>query len=84
MRVSKEKLRSVGTLFLVLCALVSTALVVERRFAPSQQPPHIVAEPVFVENWRDALAIGLRVGSATAPVQVIEFGDFECPYLTFN
>lgn len=77
---SKERLRSVGTLFLVFCALVSTALVLERRFAPSQQPQRIVAEPVFVENWRDALAIGLRAGSATAPVQVIEFGDFECPY----
>jgi protein-disulfide isomerase len=37
-------------------------------------------EPVFIENWKSHLGTGVRLGPSNAPVQVIEFGDFECPF----
>ncbi len=65
----------------VLSAVTSTALLVERRFSTSrgsQADPW--AQPLkLVDGWETLVDSGLRIGPANARIQVVEFGDFECP-----
>jgi protein-disulfide isomerase len=70
------------TAILVVCALVTTGLVARREFftLPGGSVQAATQEPVFIENWRSELGHGVRLGSTSAPVQLIEFADFECPY----
>jgi protein-disulfide isomerase len=66
---------------LAVCALLTTGLVVRREvFSPAVASTPPAAEPIFIEEWRSYLANGLRVGEPSAPVQLIEFADFECPF----
>jgi hypothetical protein len=43
-------------------------------------PAQAEQKPTFIEDWRADLAKGIRMGPTDAPVQLIEFADFECPY----
>lgn len=36
--------------------------------------------PTFVRNWTQLVPIGDIIGSQNAPVKIVEFGDFECPF----
>jgi protein-disulfide isomerase len=77
----KIKVDAVITATLVVCALVTTGVVLHREFfAP--EPPRSQAEhkPLFIKDWRTDLAKGVRMGSAQAPVELLEFADFECPF----
>jgi protein-disulfide isomerase len=69
------------TSILVVCALVTTGLVIRREFfaAPNPQASG-TEEPRYIEDWRAHLHDGATLGSAQAPVQLIEFADFECPF----
>ena len=68
------------TATLVVCALVTTGLVVRREFFAPAPPPQAERKPLFVKDWRTNLAKGIRMGPERAPVQVLEFADFECPF----
>jgi protein-disulfide isomerase len=77
------KIDYVITATLVLCALVTTGLVVRRELfarAPAPPPSQADQKPLFIEDWRTQLAIGVRMGPQQVPVQLIEFADFECPF----
>lgn len=78
----KLKLDALATGALVVCAIATTSLVVYRHFssAPASTASPTMREPVFVETWKSARSDGILFGSADAPVQIIEFADFECPY----
>ena len=36
--------------------------------------------PVYVDEWRSVAAAGLQTGNPNAPVQLVVFNDFECPF----
>jgi protein-disulfide isomerase len=66
---------------LVVFALLTTCLVVYRQHElrmNSAQGGSI--RGAFVQNWQTLLNQGVLIGSASAPVQLMEFSDFECPY----
>jgi protein-disulfide isomerase len=69
------------TTILVGCALVTTGLVIRREFfAPVSAPAPAAEKPRYIEDWRSHLSDGVTSGSPQAPVQIIEFADFECPF----
>ncbi len=64
---------------LVTAALALAVVAVWRQLSPpvsSLEEPPIVHDP----NWRSYLGAGEPDGSLSAPLTVIEFSDFECPF----
>jgi len=77
----KLKWDGVLTTTLVVCALITTGLVVHREFfAGPPQSAALAQKPVLVQNWKSLLRLGVTLGPSGAPVQLMEFADFECPF----
>ncbi len=79
MRLDKLTLSDIGYWVLVICAFVTTLLVARREFFQESASFEVNEPAIYVEGWEDALASGIRIGLADAPVQVVEFVDFQCP-----
>jgi protein-disulfide isomerase len=78
----KLKWDGVITGTLIVCALTTTTLVIHRAIVASsvESTRAPAPNPVFIQNWRSQLEQGVRLGSKSAPVQIVEFADFECPF----
>src|SRR5260221_1347009 len=76
------KLDTLLTTTLVICAVITSAIVAKREFFPSAQTAQTPGEhkPALVPHWQDYLDKGVRMGPTQAKVQLIEVADFECPF----
>lgn len=73
--------RSLTATLTVAAALMAVAIV-KREFFGGGTGPSATRSPEeirFDSEWRTATAASIVVGDSTAPVQVVEFVDFECP-----
>jgi protein-disulfide isomerase len=73
-RLQWEPALNVVTSIVIMACTIAAVVILARRSYPPPPPPHPVpAEALSVEH-------GARKGSPSAPVVMIAFSDFECPY----
>ncbi|MEP6764085.1 MAG: thioredoxin domain-containing protein [Gemmatimonadaceae bacterium] len=74
----KSRLETVATGTLVFCALFMTVVAAKRELSPpASARSH---EPVAVKDWKKFDVGDKRIGEKSAPVRIIEFSDFQCPF----
>jgi len=74
----RVKAESVAMIILLLCALLTTGVVLQRYFLGSSAAAEFQAK--YIDSWRMDAKAGLLIGASNAKVQLLEFADFECPF----
>lgn len=71
-----QALDRAATGILVICAIIITALVAHRELVSVEGEDAIS----YYEAWEDLTDRGNRLGKADAPVQMVVFFDYQCPF----
>lgn len=74
--ITKDKISLAFTGVLVTCAIIITSFVIRQEFFPPEPEPEIRQ----VENWQQLELNGQETGPEDAPVQIVEFFDYQCPF----
>jgi len=74
----KLNISNLFTAILVMCALLITSLVMIQFFSKKDFNDSIVDREV--DSWEEISTLSYRKGIASAPIQIIEFFDYSCPY----
>lgn len=68
------------SLVLTICAVVSTAVLIDRNLGQTSPTSSKSSPPSRVANWESTLTRGNWVGSPSAPLKLLVFVDFQCPF----
>jgi protein-disulfide isomerase len=77
---NRERVLDVLTVIAVLCAVITTSLVIRREssgtpvISRGAQPA-----PTDVKDWKKYVSTGRMIGNPNAPLVIVEFADFQCP-----
>lgn len=75
---TRDTLGTALTALAVLCAVVTTAVLVRREFfSPTQQSDS--REPLPLEN-SEKYRVGRELGTSGSPISIVVFSDFQCPF----
>lgn len=75
-----SKLDRLFSVLITVSAMIVAISVAHRSFF-AQPAPRTAQErePVFVDDWKEGLDAGVRLGPDTAPVTIVDVADLECP-----
>jgi protein-disulfide isomerase len=75
-------LETAATAGVLLAALTIGATAIHREFgSPAPAPTDRVARaPTKFPRWADVQRLGRWIGDSAAPVKIVVFSDYECPY----
>lgn len=80
---SKEFISHIFSAVMVMIMLLIVAILVRWEFFAPDHPRQALTQRVHtrqIKNWHELELTGYRIGPAKAPVQIVEFFDYECPF----